>query len=44
LIFRPFKKKKKKPTPPPKPDPPGWDVPLDQTVGLYRVERDKPLG
>jgi hypothetical protein len=44
LIFRLFKKKKKKPPEPAKPNPPGWDVPLDQTVGVWRVERDKPLG
>jgi hypothetical protein len=44
LNFGLFKKKKKKPPEPVKPDPPGWDVPLDQTTGLWRVERDKPLG
>ncbi|HJZ37608.1 MAG TPA: hypothetical protein VJ204_15170 [Solirubrobacterales bacterium] len=44
MIFGIFKKKKKKRPEPVKPDPPGWDVPLDQTTGLWRVERDKPLG
>jgi hypothetical protein len=43
LIFGLFTKKKK-PLEPVKPDPPGWDVPLNQTTGLWRVERDKKPG
>ncbi len=44
MIFGLFKKKKKKPPEPVRPDPPGWDVPLDQTVSLWEVERGKPPG
>jgi hypothetical protein len=44
LIFGLFKKKKKKPPERTKPNPPPWDVPLDQTTGLWRVERDKKPG
>jgi hypothetical protein len=41
LILKLLKKKKKKPPVTVKPDTPPWDVPLDKTTGLWRVEGDK---